>query len=230
MSSPTILLVEDDDSLGYVIRDNLEIKGYNVVWCQDGNEVEETFKKIQPNVCILDVMLPGKDGFSLARIIKMQSPETPVLFLTAKSMIDDKLEGFKIGADDYITKPFHIEELVYRIEISLKRNKTEVASEPPPIPIGQYQFVSDKLLLKHPSGSITLTFKEGEILKILHHHRHRIVKREEILNHVWGSYDYFIGRSMDVFISKLRKYLKEDPTLQIVNYHGVGFRLEEQSP
>lgn len=228
MNRATILLVEDDESLGFVTKDNLELKGYDVVWCMDGITGEETFNNIHPDICILDIMLPGKDGFSLAKIIKSTSPETPVLFLTAKSMIEDKLEGFEIGADDYITKPFHIEELVYRIEVCRKRTKTNGAKITSEIQIGQYQFNANKLLLMHQSGSITLTFKEGEILKLLYGQRHRIVKREEILNHVWGNDDYFMGRSMDVFISKLRKYLKDDPALQIVNYHGIGFRLEER--
>lgn len=228
MKRATILLVEDDESLGFVTKDNLELKGYDVVWCQDGIAGEETFNNIQPDICILDVMLPGKDGFSLAKRIKSVNPDTPVLFLTAKSMIEDKLEGFEIGADDYITKPFHVEELVYRIEVCRKRAKPNGTGITRILQIGQYQFNANKLLLIHQSGSITLTFKEGEILKLLHDQRHRIVKREEILNHVWGSDDYFIGRSMDVFISKLRKYIKDDPTLQIVNYHGIGFRLEER--
>ncbi len=228
MPQTSILLVEDDDSLGFVIQDNLILKGYAVTWCQNGNTGAETFKEMQPDICILDVMLPGKDGFSLAKWIKETSPDTPFLFLTVKSMIEDKLEGFKIGADDYITKPFHVEELVFRIEACLKRKRPHTKNTSL-VEIGSFQFDSHTLSLTHPQGSITLTFKEGEILKFLYDQRHRIVKRDEILNHVWGNDDYFNGRSMDVFIFKLRKYLKHDPSLRIVNYHGIGFRLEGDS-
>jgi DNA-binding response OmpR family regulator len=224
----TILLVEDDPSLGFVIQDNLSMKGFDVTLCKDGAHGEETFKLKKFDLCILDVMLPKKDGFSLARTIREKNREVPILFLTAKSMTEDKLAGFQTGGDDYITKPFSLEELFYRIEVFLKRSSVAVppTNSDTVFRVGEYEFDPLNLVLKNKASEKTLTQKEAEVLKMLYKNRDRVLKREEILNHVWGNDDYFMGRSMDVFISKLRKYLKDDPAIQIVNYHGVGFRLE----
>jgi DNA-binding response OmpR family regulator len=226
-----ILLVEDDPSLGFVIKDNLGLKGYDVVLCRDGEEGHSAFFQQPFHLCILDVMLPKKDGYTLAREIRQKNREVPIFFLTAKSMVEDKLEGFETGADDFITKPFSLEELLCRIEVFLRRSQRESRYEPVPedqdVVLGQYQFNYKNLTLSLTPGAVkTLTQKEAEVLRLLYNHRERVLKREEILTSVWGDDDYFMGRSMDVFISKLRKYLKEDPTVQIVNYHGVGFRLE----
>jgi DNA-binding response OmpR family regulator len=226
-SHKKILLVEDDPSLGFVIKDNLMMKGYDVTLCTDGDEGENTFNKISFHLCILDVMLPKKDGFSVAKTIRSKNKEVPILFLTAKSMVEDKLAGFQTGADDYITKPFSLDELYYRIEVFLRRSNGQTAEmKDDAFRVGQYEFDPLNLVLKTNSSEKTLTQKEAELLKLLYKNRDRVLKREEILNHVWGNDDYFMGRSMDVFISKLRKYLKDDPAIQIVNYHGVGFRLE----
>jgi DNA-binding response OmpR family regulator len=221
-----ILLVEDDPSLGFVIKDNLTMRGYNVTLCTDGEAGERSFRTGDFNLCIFDVMLPKKDGFALARTVRESDKEIPILFLTAKSMTEDKLAGFQTGADDYITKPFNLEELLYRMEVFLRRT-----SEPAPpyeraFPLGKYHFDYTTYTLRLEDIEKTLTQKEAEVLQLLYQHRTRVLKREEILKHVWGDDDYFMGRSMDVFISKLRKYLKEDPSVRIVNYHGVGFRLE----
>jgi DNA-binding response OmpR family regulator len=221
-----ILLVEDDPSLGFVIKDNLTLKGYDVTLCKDGEEGEQSFLDNAYNLCIFDVMLPKMDGFSLARSVRKKSATVPILFLTAKSMIDDKLEGFGTGADDYITKPFSLEELLCRIEVFLRRAPLISHVEQKIVFLGQYEFDFSNLTLKTRSAEKTLTQKEAEVLKLLYQNRERVLKREEILKQVWGDDDYFMGRSMDVFISKLRKYLKEDPSVQIVNYHGVGFKLE----
>ncbi len=221
-----ILLVEDDPSLGFVIKDNLTLKGYDVTLCKDGEEGERSFLNNGYNLCIFDVMLPKKDGFSLARSVRKKSATVPILFLTAKSMIEDKLEGFGTGADDYITKPFSLEELLCRIEVFLRRAPLISHIEQKIVFLGQYEFDFSNLTLKTRSAEKTLTQKEAEVLKLLYQNRERVLKREEILKQVWGDDDYFMGRSMDVFISKLRKYLKEDPSVQIVNYHGVGFKLE----
>ncbi len=226
MTRKRILLVEDDPSLGFVIQDNLMLKGYDVTLCQDGELAHRVFMDNPFHLCIFDVMLPKKDGFTLAKEIRAQNKEVPILFLTAKSMVEDKLEGFQHGADDYITKPFHLEELLCRIEVFLKRSNGHSVSSEKVLPIGLYRFDYTNLALTYQHGVKTLTQKEAEVLKLLYHHRDRVLKREEILTHVWGDDDYFMGRSLDVFISKLRKYLKEDSTIQIVNYHGVGFRLE----
>jgi DNA-binding response OmpR family regulator len=222
-----ILLVEDDPSLGFVIKDNLGLRGYDVVLRTDGEAGENAFLEQSFDLCILDVMLPRKDGFTVARTIREKNQEVPILFLTAKSMMEDKLAGFKTGADDYITKPFSLEELVCRIEVFIRRsNGVPAASDDKVFYVGQFAFDPSRLTLKNKASEKTLTQKEAEVLKLLYRNRDRVLKREEILRQVWGDDDYFMGRSMDVFISKLRKYLKEDPAIQIVNYHGVGFRLE----
>jgi DNA-binding response OmpR family regulator len=221
-----ILLVEDDPSLGFVIKDNLSMRGYDVTLCKDGLEGEKSFHSAFYNLCIFDIMLPKKDGFSLARSVRSRNASIPILFLTAKSMMEDKLEGFKSGADDYITKPFSLEELLCRIEVFLRRSPMQVSLDEKVVTLGQYRFDFSNLTLTNDASEKTLTQKEAEVLKLLYQNRDRVLKREEILKHVWGDDDYFMGRSMDVFISKLRKYLKEDTSVQIVNYHGVGFKLE----
>jgi DNA-binding response OmpR family regulator len=226
-SAKKILLVEDDPSLGFVVKDNLMMKGFDVTLCKDGEEGEQTFNQHTFHLCILDVMLPKKDGFAVAKSIRNKDKEVPILFLTAKSMVEDKLAGFQTGADDYITKPFSFDELYYRIEVFLRRSAGQQHDLKDDIfKVGQYEFDPLNLVLKTQSTEKTLTQKEAEVLKLLYKNRDRVLKREEILTQVWGNDDYFMGRSMDVFISKLRKYLKEDPAIQIVNYHGVGFRLE----
>ena len=225
MSKPRILVVEDDQNLGFVIKDNLLIKGYDVSLARDGDEGLVLFQEMPYQLCILDVMMPKKDGFSLARAIREKNKDIPILFLTAKSMTEDKLEGFHTGADDYITKPFSLEELYCRVKVFLKRGKSSQSVEDV-ITLGSYKFDSVNFKLTNHQSKRNLTSREAEILRLLFIHRDRVLKREEILNTVWGDDDYFHGRSMDVFISKLRKYLKDDPTVQIVNYHSVGFKLE----
>ncbi len=221
-----ILLVEDDPSLGFVIKDNLGIKGYNVTLCKDGEEGEQTFRKGEFDLCIFDVMLPRKDGFSLARSVRERNKNVPIIFLTAKAMTEDKLEGFRTGADDYVTKPFSLEELYFRIEVFLRRSHDQSNEPATSFQIGEYQFDPSRLTIRRNGQQRSLTQKEAEVLRYLCQNRERVLKREEILNKIWGNDDYFMGRSLDVFISKLRKYLKDDPAIQIANYHGVGFRLE----
>ncbi len=225
-NSKKILLVEDDPSLGFVIKDNLSIKGFDVTLCKDGEEGENTFHNQSFDLCILDVMLPKKDGFTIAKSIRQKDKRVPILFLTAKSMMEDKLAGFQTGADDYITKPFSLDELICRIEVFLRRSQTKETGSNNVYSVGGFSFDPSNLTLKNHTSEKTLTQKEAEVLKLLYQNRDRVLKREEILKEVWGDDDYFMGRSMDVFISKLRKYLKDDPSIQIVNYHGVGFRLE----
>jgi DNA-binding response OmpR family regulator len=225
MNQFSILVVEDDPGLGFVIQDNLKQRGYQVSLGRDGEEGLAMFRENDFHLCILDVMMPKKDGFTLAREIRAQNRDIPILFLTAKSMNEDKLEGFRSGADDYITKPFSLEELLFRIEVFLKRRKpVEVLDKI--ISLGNYQFDHANFKLCRNGREKTLTSREAAVLQLLFQHRDRVLKRDEILKAVWGDDDYFMGRSMDVFISKLRKYLKDDPGVQIVNYHGVGFKLE----
>jgi DNA-binding response OmpR family regulator len=227
MKKPKILLVEDDPSLGFVLQDNLNLRGYDICLCQDGETGHQTFQSNEFDICILDVMLPKQDGFTLGRKIREINQQVPILFLTAKSMTEDKLEGFKLGGDDYITKPFNMEELVMRIEVFLKRSSGVIPEVEKVFSVGDFNFDHGNLRLTNGQGAHkTLTVKESEVLKLLFLNRDRVLKREEILTRVWGEDDYFMGRSMDVFISKLRKYLKDDPRIEIVNYHGVGFKLE----
>ncbi len=222
---PKILLVEDDPSLGFVVKDNLMVKGYEVTLCKDGEEGQLAFEKNHFDVCVLDVMMPKMDGFSLAKSIRGKDQHIPILFITAKSMLEDKINGFHSGGDDYIVKPFSMEELSLRIEVFLRRSTTEIATEQN-FSLGEFTFDCHNYTLHHLSSFKTLTQKEAEVLKLLCQNKERVLKREEILKNVWGNDDYFLGRSMDVFISKLRKHLKDDPKVQIVNYHGVGFKLE----
>lgn len=224
---PKILLVEDDPSLGFVIKDNLIMKGYDVTWCMDGEEGQKVFETNPFDICILDVMMPKKDGFTLAQSIRKRNQNVPILFITAKSMLEDKVNGFQAGGDDYIIKPFSMEELCLRIEVFLRRS-TAIAANERNYSLGEFTFDCHNYTLHHLSAYKTLTQKEAEVLKLLCQNKERVLKREEILKNVWGNDDYFLGRSMDVFISKLRKHLKEDPRVQIVNYHGVGFKLEVQ--
>lgn len=225
MKMTHILLVEDDSSLGFVIKDNLVMRGYEVTLCTDGEAGRESFLKNHFDLCILDVMMPRTDGITLARMIRDQDKQVPILFVTAKSMPEDKVAGFTAGGDDYIVKPFSMEELCLRIEVFLRRT-TGLESKEGLFSIGQYLFDHSNFTLRHAKGPKVLTQKEAEVLRLLCLHQDRVLKREEILKSVWGDDDYFLGRSLDVFLSKLRKYLKEDPNVEIANYHGVGFRLE----
>lgn len=224
-----ILLVEDDANLGFVVQDNLIEKGFDVVLCKDGKQAMQSFEPSFFQICLVDIMLPHADGFSVARYIRERDKEVPIIFLTAKTMTEDKLEGFKTGADDYITKPFSFEELFYRIDVFLRRRKPLIDTRSKVVTIGQYQFDSHKLTLTCKQQQRNLTQREGIILELLCRHVNNTLKREEILNQVWGDDDYFMGRSLDVFISKLRKYLQHDPSVQIVNHHGVGFKLQVES-
>jgi DNA-binding response OmpR family regulator len=221
--SAHILLVEDDPNLGFVIKDNLEVRGYAVTLCADGDAGTATFRQQRFDACILDVMMPKKDGFAVARSIREANQHVPILFITAKSMLPDKREGFTAGGDDYLVKPFSMDELCMRLEVFLRRTK-ETNSEF--YRLGDYSFDVRNLHLTHPKINKSLTTKEAEVLRLLCAHPNQVLKREAILKQVWGDDDYFMGRSMDVFISKLRKYLREDPRVQIQNHHGVGFKLE----
>ena len=222
-----VLLAEDDLNLGLVISDQLKSDGYSVALCCDGVEALQRFNDEEFHLCIFDVMMPKKDGFTLAKDIRRLNNEIPILFLTAKSMTEDKVVGFNSGGDDYLTKPFSVEELQLRIKALLKRVniKTE-APEEKLIQMGKYLFDVEDYTLKFDGEVKTLTKKEAHILKVLYKFKNQVVPREVILNAVWGQDDYFIGRSFDVFITKLRKYLKEEPTIKISNIHGVGFKFE----
>lgn len=221
-----ILLVEDDMNLGFVIQDNLSISNYHVHLSRNGKDGLLAFNKEKFDLCLLDVMLPKKDGFSLAEDIRKIDKEVPIIFLTAKSMAEDKVKGFKLGADDYITKPFNMDELKLRIEAILKRIGVIETIESSEVVLGSYTFdLSNYKLYREGQEDRKLTKKEAEILKLLCSQRGKVIERELILNLVWGDDNYFNGRSLDVFITKLRKYLKEDESISIKNIHGIGFIL-----
>ncbi len=227
----SILLAEDDSNLSIVLEDYLEMLGYNITLCNDGIEALAAFKKSDFDMCILDVMMPKKDGFSLAEDIRLENKEIPIIFLTAKSLKNDRVKGFTIGCDDYITKPFSTEELSLRISAILKRCvvKSSVSGSilsDSIVQIGNFTFDPINMTLKSDDYEKRLTRKESALLKLLIEHRNQILPRETALKKIWGGNDYFIGRSMDVFIAKLRKYLKSDTTITIVNVHGTGFKLQ----
>lgn len=218
-----ILYVEDDETLSFVTKDNLEVNGYEVVHFDEGRMALDSFKKEGYDLCLLDVMLPEMDGFTLASHIRELDTDIPILFLTAKSLKEDRLQGFQLGGDDYITKPFSIEELILKVEVFLKRKM--IIKTPDTLQLGIFTYEHDNLKLVHGDQSDNLTQKEGDLLLLLLQHREQILKRSQILKKLWGTDDYFLGRSMDVFISRLRKYLRPDPRIKIENIHSVGFRL-----
>lgn len=225
LNKAKVLLAEDDTSLAFVIKDNLEEAGYEVVWCSDGQTAWQQFQKIDFDICLLDVMMPAKDGFTVAKKIRQKSDVVPVLFLTAKSMEQDKLEGFKAGGDDYITKPFSMEELLMRMDVFLRRTKKMHFEKAHEFNLGRMRFSFADLKIHDGDKVISLTQREADLLNFFCQHTNKVLKREEVLLSVWGKDDYFLGRSMDVFITKLRKHFKEDPSIILETIHGIGFRL-----
>ena len=221
-----ILLVEDDLNLGSLLKDYLSLKNFNVTLCDDGMKGINEFTKNSFHLCILDIMLPKKDGFTLAEEIKNMNQNVPIIFLTAKQMQEDKIKGLKIGADDYITKPFNSEELLLRINAILRRVESkDEFNELQDFTIGNYHFDYLNRMLEFKKDEKRLTSKETELLKLLCQNKNQILNREIALNSIWNSNNYFTARSMDVYISKLRNYLKQDDNIEIINEHGVGFRL-----
>ncbi|MEL7123099.1 MAG: response regulator transcription factor [Bacteroidota bacterium] len=225
MKKAKILYVEDDESLSFVTTDNLEMKGFEVVCCDNGRTALEIFNNDTFDICILDVMLPELDGFKLAETIRKYNVEIPIIFLTAKSLKEDKIKGLRLGADDYIVKPYSIEELLLKVEVFYRRNKLTINQKPSSYKLGMYKFDYPNLKLFTENDSRQLTQREADLLKLLLESSNQVIKREHILETLWGENDYFLGRSLDVFISRLRKYLKKDEALKIENIHGVGFRL-----
>jgi len=230
MIKPKILLVEDDPNLSLVLQDYLEMMNYDITLCRNGKEGFHVFRGGHFDLCILDIMMPVMDGFTLAEEIKKINDSIPIVFLTAKSLKEDRIKGFKLGCDDYIMKPFSTEELSLRIQAILKRCMMQAGKslkeEEPVYKIGQYLFDHRNMILRLEDRDRVLTRKENALLKLLYENRNQLLTREIALKSVWGNDDYFIGRSMDVFIAKLRKYLKDDPSIFITNVHGTGFKLE----
>lgn len=225
-----ILLAEDDPNLGILLQDYLQLKGkFDVVLCQDGDQALEAFNNSHFDMCIFDVMMPKKDGFSLGKEIRRVNPRIPIIFATAKSMIEDKAEAYNLGGDDYITKPFRIEELLLRINALFKRITDPEIAEGSDLPskfdIGTYKFDYTSQLITNAGNQQKLSTKEAELLRLLCLKKNDVLTREEALISIWHDDNYFNGRSMDVFLSKLRKYLKNDPKVEIINVHGKGYKL-----
>ena len=224
-----ILLVEDDPNLGMLLEDYLSLKGkFDVTLCVDGDQGLKAFSASEFDICILDVMMPKKDGFTLGKDIRKINPTIPIIFATAKTMIEDKTEAYSLGGDDYITKPFRIEELLLRIHALLKRvsNQTEESEQKPTkFDIGTYHFDYQTQVITHHEKQQKISTKESELLRLLCLKMNDVLTREEALLQIWHDDNYFNGRSMDVFLSKLRKYLKEDPKVEIINVHGRGYKL-----
>jgi DNA-binding response OmpR family regulator len=223
-----VLIAEDDLQMGFIIKDNLEEEGYEVINCPDGEIAWDQFQKKQPDICLLDVNMPSRDGFSLAKKIRQKSDVVPIIFLTAKSMEEDKLKGFETGGDDYITKPFSMKELLSRMNVFLRRNRMLMQDATTCYDIGKLKFFPEENRIMHGEEEISLTQKEAQLLHFFCLHPNKILKREDILIHVWGKNDYFIGRSMDVFIAKLRKLLKLEESVSIETLHQSGYRFNKQ--
>ena len=222
-----ILLVEDDEALRFIVKDNLEQYNYAVEVAENGETALDLFAKNNFDLILLDVMLPKIDGFQVAKIIRKTNEQIPIIFLTARSMTEDRIIGLTLGGDDYIPKPFSMEELLLKIRIFIKRSNSQHVSNSvvsKSMTIGNFDFFPDDLTLSINGNARTLTLKEAELIRYFATNSNKILSRNEILENIWGSDDYFLGRSLDVFISRLRKYFKDDPSIKITNLHGIGFR------
>jgi DNA-binding response OmpR family regulator len=226
MSKAKLLIVEDDPNLGDILQEYLTMKGYETTLCRDGEEGWAKFKKDKYNLAVLDIMMPKKDGFTLGKEIKKVQEDLPIIYLTAKNLKEDIIEGLKIGADDYITKPFSMEELLLRIAAILRR--TQKSTEFQALKIynfGEFELHYDEQYIKGPSGDHKLTSKENELIRLLASEMNKLVNRSHALKQIWGDDSYFNARSMDVYLSKIRKILKDDPKVQIITVHGEGFKM-----
>jgi DNA-binding response OmpR family regulator len=221
-----LLLAEDDENLGLLLKEYLVAKGYDASLFPDGEAAYKGFMRDHYDICILDIMMPKKDGFTLAKDIRIVNADVPVIFLTAKNMKEDVLEGFKLGADDYITKPFSMEELIMRIEAILRRTSQESQANAQPVfTLGRYTFDTRKQTLAEGEEVVKLTTKEADLLKLLCQNANKILERNYALKSIWIDDNYFNARSMDVYITKLRKHLSKEPTVEIINVHGKGYKL-----
>jgi DNA-binding response OmpR family regulator len=220
-----ILFAEDDTNLGLLLKENLQHKGYDTVWCRDGAEAFERFTKETFNLCLLDVMLPVADGFTLAKQIRTVNASIPIIFLTARGMHEDKVKGFETGCDDYVTKPFNTQELCLRISAILKRLQQNNGTSQKTFDLGKFCFDYTKMALQIGKESRKLSSKESDLLYMLVTNKNEFVPRNVILEKIWGNDDYFSAKSMDVYISKIRKHLKDDPSVEILNAYGIGFKM-----
>jgi two-component system, OmpR family, response regulator len=221
-----LLLAEDDENLGLLLKEYLVAKGYEASLYPDGEAAYKGFMKEHYDICVLDIMMPKKDGFSLAKDIRLVNADIPIIFLTAKNLKDDVIEGFKLGADDYITKPFSMEELIFRIEAILRRTSQELLSTSESVyTLGKYTFDTRKQTLSDADQTVKLTTKESDLLQLLCQNANKVLERNYALKSIWIDDNYFNARSMDVYITKLRKHLKDEPSVEIINVHGKGYKL-----
>jgi DNA-binding response OmpR family regulator len=220
----TILFAEDDNSLAFMVKDALEEEGYKVIHCADGQTAIDTFDKDKFDICLLDIMMPHKDGYTVAKKIRQQSDVIPVLFLSTKTLEEDRLKGYDTGADDYIAKPFSMPELLKKIEVFLRRTKKLHSNTAKNLLINTILFSPVDMKITTPKETYNITTRENDLLMFLYEHANKVLKREEVLINVWGKDDFFLGRSMDVYIARLRKYLRADPAVMIETIHGIGFR------
>ncbi len=231
--SINILIAEDDLNFGEVLKSYLDLNGFNADLAQDGIKALKKFNDQNYHLCILDVMMPNMDGFELAKEIKKKDDKIPIIFLTARALKEDVIEGFKIGADDYITKPFNSEELLYRVKAVIKRSDKEISNKETEFDLGKYHFNFPLRILEFNDGTENstqkLSPKEAQLLRLFCIHKNNVLPRSLALKEIWGKDDYFTARSMDVFVTKLRKYIEKDPNLEIINIHGNGFRLVERN-
>ncbi|WDF58712.1 response regulator transcription factor [Flavobacterium sp. KACC 22758] len=224
MKNFKILYTEDDETLAFLTKDNLEQNNYEVIHCTNGKSGLETFKNEDFDICIFDIMMPKMDGFELAEEVRKIDNDVPIIFLSAKTLKEDRIKGLRLGADDYLVKPFSIEELILKIEIFLKRSQKNNKVEKSVYEIGKYQFDTKNFILFNEEEKVGLTQREAELLKLFIDNKNLVLKREQILTALWGTDDYFMGRSLDVFISRLRKILANEKGISIENLHGIGFR------
>ena len=229
MIKSKILYAEDDETLAFLTKDNLEQHNYEVIHCPDGKSGLESFKNEDFDICILDIMMPKMDGFELATEIRKTNTNVPIIFLSAKTLKEDKLKGLRLGADDYLVKPFSIEELLLKIEIFLKRSQKNTPTQKTIYEVGKYLFDTQNFFLFNENEKIGLTQREADLLKLFLDNKNSVLKREQILTSLWGNDDYFTGRSLDVFISRLRKILVNEKGISIENLHGIGFRFSVEN-
>ncbi|GAA3750546.1 MULTISPECIES: response regulator transcription factor [Flavobacterium] len=224
MKNFKILYAEDDETLAFLTKDNLEQNNYEVIHCSDGKSALKIFEEEEFDVCIFDIMMPKMDGFELAEAVRKIDVNVPIIFLSAKTLKEDRIKGLRLGADDYLVKPFSIEELLLKIEIFLKRSQKNIPPAKTIYEVGKYQFDTKNFILFNDEEKVGLTQREAELLKLFLDHKNSVLKREQILTSLWGTDDYFMGRSLDVFISRLRKILANEQGISIENLHGIGFR------
>lgn len=224
---PTVLLIEDEAALGMIVRDSLEVRGFSVRYATNGEDGLRLFREERPDIVVADVMMPEMDGFSLVEHIRKDDADTPVIFLTARSQTADVVRGFELGGNDYVKKPFSLDELIVRINALLRRN---VAIRPAPVSseqlsIGRYQFDPPKQKLLIDQREVLLSYREAELLRRLYEQRNQVLERASVLIEIWGDDSFFNGRSLDVFITRLRRHLRDDPQIQIINVRGIGYKL-----